>query len=261
MSPINYVGKSRHFVLHHVSGFTPPGLYKAGCSIATPANVTRIATHPSQAGWQRAICLSYFFSGGDYAYSTIFFRYDCRRLACERSPWPCRSATVTHASTSITGVGAPPTTVAVTRYYGFQTWATDTDKRVVTYSIVNKPSWATFDTQYGHLYGTPPTTAGGVYKGIVISASDGISSASLPAFSICEGRDGMEGVAAATGESVGVPVKGVNSVGRLVGMAVPLRRARSASVGTLSMEGSDGMDGAGTPNWGWRISVPGMAEV
>jgi len=35
MSPINYVCKSRHFVLLLVSGFTPLGLYKAGCSIAT----------------------------------------------------------------------------------------------------------------------------------------------------------------------------------------------------------------------------------
>ena len=111
-------------------------------------------------------------------------------------------STVTHASTSIAGVGAPPTTVAVTRYYGFQTWATDTDKRVVTYSIVNKPSWATFNTQYGHLYGTPPTTAGGVYNGIVISASDGVSSASLPAFSITV-TGGSTSSSGSTGGSTG----------------------------------------------------------
>ena len=114
-------------------------------------------------------------------------------------------STVTHASTSIVGVGAPPTTVAVTRYYGFQTWATDTDGKVVKYSIVNKPSWATFDTQYGHLYGTPPTTAGGVYKGIVISASDGVSSASLPAFSITVtgGSSSSSGSSGSTGGSTG----------------------------------------------------------
>jgi hypothetical protein len=112
-------------------------------------------------------------------------------------------STVTHASTSISGVGAPPTSVAVTYYYGFQTWATDTDGRVVTYSIVNKPSWATFNTQYGHLYGTPPTSAVGVYNGIVISASDGVSSASLPAFSITVTGPGSSSSSGSSGGSSG----------------------------------------------------------
>jgi hypothetical protein len=91
-------------------------------------------------------------------------------------------ATIAHASTTISGT--PITTVEATRYYGFQSWATDTDGRTVTYSIQNKPSWATFDTQYGHLYGVPPTSAVGTYNDIVISASDGVSKSTLPAFSI-----------------------------------------------------------------------------
>jgi hypothetical protein len=100
-------------------------------------------------------------------------------------------ASVTHATTTIEGVGSPPSSVDVDRYYGFQTWATDTDGRGVTYSIKNKPSWATFDTTYGHLYGTPPTSAAGTYSNIVISASDGISQASLAPFTIVvEGAGG-----------------------------------------------------------------------
>jgi Putative Ig domain/Fibronectin type III domain len=93
-------------------------------------------------------------------------------------------ATVTHASTTIDGVGSPPTSVDVNRYYGFQSWASDTDGRSVTYAIKNKPSWATFDTTYGHLYGIPPTSAAGTYSNIVISASDGVSQASLAPFTI-----------------------------------------------------------------------------
>jgi hypothetical protein len=93
-------------------------------------------------------------------------------------------ATVSQASTSIDGVGSPPTSVDVNRYYGFQTWASDTDGRSVSYSIKNKPSWATFDTTYGHLYGIPPTSAAGTYSNIVISASDGVSQASLAPFTI-----------------------------------------------------------------------------
>jgi Fibronectin type III domain len=103
-------------------------------------------------------------------------------------------ASVTHATTTIEGVGSPPSSVDVDRYYGFQTYATDTDGRGVTYSIKNKPSWATFDTTYGHLYGTPPTSAAGTYSGIVISASDGISQASLSPFTIIvQGTGGGSG--------------------------------------------------------------------
>ncbi len=91
-------------------------------------------------------------------------------------------STVSHATTTISGT--PRTSVAANGWYGFQSWATDNDGRAVTYSIKNKPAWATFDTKYGHLYGIPTSASVGTYASIVISASDGLSSASLPAFSI-----------------------------------------------------------------------------
>ena len=100
-------------------------------------------------------------------------------------------ATVSHASTSI--YGTPATVVQASRYYGFQTWATDTDHRGVTYSITNKPSWATFDARYGHLYGVPTSANVGTYSNIVITASDGVSQASLPAFSITVNGTGSSG--------------------------------------------------------------------
>jgi hypothetical protein len=90
-------------------------------------------------------------------------------------------STVSHASTTI--VGKPVTSVQENWWYSFQSWATDTDHRAITYSIKNKPSWATFDA-YGHLFGKPAAANVGTYANIVISASDGISWASLPAFSI-----------------------------------------------------------------------------
>jgi hypothetical protein len=100
-------------------------------------------------------------------------------------------STVTHASTSI--FGTPTTSVAENRWYGFQSWATDTDGRGVTYSIKNKPAWASFDTRYGHLYGVPPAASVGTYSDIVISATDGISSASLPPFAITVTGTGVTG--------------------------------------------------------------------
>jgi len=91
-------------------------------------------------------------------------------------------STVSHATTYISGT--PAKSIAANRYYGFQSWATDNDGRSVTYSIKNKPAWATFDTKYGHLYGVPTAANVGTYSNIVISASDGLSTASLPTFSI-----------------------------------------------------------------------------
>jgi hypothetical protein len=75
----------------------------------------------------------------------------------------------------------------------------------------------------------------------------------------CEGVDGMDGAPTPRGESDGVPEKDGTSAGKPAGRLAPVRRAMSASLGILSIDGSDGTDGAGTPNWGCRISVPGMA--
>ena len=91
-------------------------------------------------------------------------------------------STVTHAATSI--YGTPTTTATAQRWWAFQPWATDTDHRSVTYTIRNKPYWASFDARYGHLYGVPAAANVGTYSNIVITASDGVSSASLPAFSL-----------------------------------------------------------------------------
>jgi hypothetical protein len=97
-------------------------------------------------------------------------------------------SSVSFAGTSI--YGTPRTSVEATRWYGFQSWATDTDGKTVTYAIKNKPSWAKFDTRYGHLYGIPTESNVGTYSDIVISATDGVSSASLPAFAITVKSDG-----------------------------------------------------------------------
>jgi hypothetical protein len=92
------------------------------------------------------------------------------------------ASTVSHATTWI--YGTPATTVAPGWWYGFQAWAKDNDNRVVTYGIVNKPSWASFDAKYGHLYGAPTTANIGTYSNIKVYATDGVSTAVLPAFNI-----------------------------------------------------------------------------
>jgi hypothetical protein len=82
--------------------------------------------------------------------------------------------------------GTPDTTVTSGVAYTFTPTANDADNAPspLTFSIVNKPAWATFDTSTGALAGTPDLAAVGSTTGIVITVSDGASDASLPAFDI-----------------------------------------------------------------------------
>lgn len=80
--------------------------------------------------------------------------------------------------------GAPTTTANVNVPYSFTPTASDPNGDSLTFSIANRPSWATFDTSTGRLSGTPTSSHIRTYSGIAISVSDGQSSAALPAFSI-----------------------------------------------------------------------------
>lgn len=65
MSPINYVCKSRHFVLHLMSGFTAPRTDKAGARQRDPATVTRSVAHPSHVGPASRELSELILFGGD----------------------------------------------------------------------------------------------------------------------------------------------------------------------------------------------------
>jgi hypothetical protein len=80
--------------------------------------------------------------------------------------------------------GAPASSVFVGDTYSFTPAASDPDGDPITFSIQNKPSWATFSASSGQLSGTPQTGDEGVYANIAITVSDNVSTASLPAFSI-----------------------------------------------------------------------------
>ena len=81
----------------------------------------------------------------------------------------------------VTLSGTPPATVAVGQQYGFQPSVSQTSA-TLTYSISNKPSWATFSAKTGRLSGVPAQT--GRYSGILIRATAPYIYASLPAFAI-----------------------------------------------------------------------------
>ncbi len=97
---------------------------------------------------------------------------------------PAFSITVTAANRAPTISGTPATSVNSGQAYAFTPTASDPEGQPLTFSIANKPAWASFSASTGRLSGTPAAANAGTYSGIVITASDGSLSASLPAFSI-----------------------------------------------------------------------------
>lgn len=80
--------------------------------------------------------------------------------------------------------GTPSTSVQVGTAYSFQPTASDPNSDTLTWSITNKPTWATFSTTTGKLSGTPAAANVGTTSNVRISVSDGRLSASLAAFSL-----------------------------------------------------------------------------
>ncbi len=98
---------------------------------------------------------------------------------------PTFSINVTQVSTgSLSISGQPVTALNAGTAYMFLPTASDTNGAALTFSIQNKPAWATFDTSTGELTGDPSTSNLGTYQGIVISVSNGVATAALPSFSI-----------------------------------------------------------------------------
>src|ERR1700748_1441341 len=89
----------------------------------------------------------------------------------------CSAAT---AAPSISGT--PPTTVVAAHYFVFPPTVGNPDGKALHFSIINKPSWAQFDTKTGRLAGTPPQSNVGTFANILVGASDGGAFSILPPF-------------------------------------------------------------------------------
>jgi len=91
---------------------------------------------------------------------------------------------VVNSNQSPTISGSPATTVMARTGYSFTPTASDPDGDSLTFSISNKPAWASFDTTTGQLSGTPSDQQLGTAAAIAIGASDGNAIVFLPLFSI-----------------------------------------------------------------------------
>lgn len=94
------------------------------------------------------------------------------------------SVTVTQANRAPTISGTPLTSAREGQAYNFAPEVADADGDALTFSISNRPVWASFNPATGALSGTPGIGAAGSYSGVSIRVSDGLASIALPSFSI-----------------------------------------------------------------------------
>ncbi|WNC71018.1 OmpA family protein [Thalassotalea psychrophila] len=101
------------------------------------------------------------------------------------------TANLTTFDITVINTNQPPTisgiavsAVAENSYYSFTPTSDDLDNDPLSFAIINKPDWATFETSTGKISGTPSFTDAGTYSGIIISVDDDSEIVSLPAFSI-----------------------------------------------------------------------------
>jgi hypothetical protein len=94
------------------------------------------------------------------------------------------SITVMQSNRAPTIAGSPPTSAREGLAYSFAPVAADADGDSLSFSVTNRPAWATFNASTGALGGTPGTGTAGAYPDITIRVSDGTATVALPAFSI-----------------------------------------------------------------------------
>lgn len=81
--------------------------------------------------------------------------------------------------------GQPGLTVSEDSFYSFTPVANDPDfGDQISFSIVNKPAWASFDPSTGELSGTPTNEQVGTTQNILILVSDGQETVELAPFSL-----------------------------------------------------------------------------
>ncbi|MGF1493558.1 MAG: putative Ig domain-containing protein [Microcoleaceae cyanobacterium] len=94
------------------------------------------------------------------------------------------SITVDNVNDSPTISGSPITVVDEDDGYSFIPTASDPDNDILSFSIQNQPTWASFDSATGELSGTPENADIGTTTGIIISVTDGTETVDLPAFDL-----------------------------------------------------------------------------
>src|SRR5207248_2750671 len=144
------------------------------------------------------------------------------------------------------------------QHYSFAPTTTDPSAKTLTFAISNKPSWATFSSSTGQLSGTPAAANVGAYANILISVTDGTSSAVLPAFAIAVTAPppmpptiaGSPATSVVAGQSYSFAPTTTDPSGKTLTFPTPNHPSRAAfSTGTGQLSGTPASANVGTyPN-------------
>ena len=139
-------------------------------------------------------------------------------------------------ASGITIWGTPPASVTVGQQYMFQPSVSHT-RRTPTFSIANKPSWATFSSSTGQLSGVPAQA--GTYSNILIRVRTNYARAVLPAFAIT-----------VTGPQTPVGGGGGSSSGTTALSAASYSLQQNAGAVRVTVTRTGGSSGAAIVNYG-----------
>jgi hypothetical protein len=117
-------------------------------------------------------------------FSNISIRVSDGRVTTSLPAFSITVASATSTNRAPVISGTPARSINAGSAYSFRPTASDADGNTLTYSVANRPSWATFNTATGQLTGTPSASQIGTYSNVTISVSDGRATASLAPFSI-----------------------------------------------------------------------------
>lgn len=90
--------------------------------------------------------------------------------------------------------GNPLSDILFGESYDFLPNAADADGDVLTFTVQNRPAWATFDASTGRLTGLPTLGDVGIYNNITIGVSDGKASDFLPSYTLSVNQSALGSV-------------------------------------------------------------------
>ena len=125
------------------------------------------------------------FKKGNAAFATFVFVLTLALGAClsdEKSETDGDEVTTPNNPPMISG--NPQAAVMMGNNYSFTPSASDPDGDILSFSVQNMPTWASFNSSTGSLTGVPTLADVGLFGQIAITVSDGTDTASLSAFSI-----------------------------------------------------------------------------
>ena len=161
-------------------------------------------------------------------------RFDDRKATATAAPSPTPVVVANNNAPQIKGI--PVVSIKADQPYTFQPTASDADGDKITFSVQNKPAWATFDAASGKLAGTPSSSYTGRFPGIRIVASDGKSTSELPAFDITVVATAANGSATLAWQPPTANVDGTpltNLAGYVIRYGTSLTRSRKKSASPI----------------------------